>query len=431
MNEHKFLFFDADKSEDSPIKILVESLRREGHVVEVENDGFEKAQKKATEVGEGKDYDCIFIARDLSGFVSAVKELPSVNLRKPLIDPRFLERTTGNTPDAAEIPEASMPFDDICQAFDNGKKMGDFIYLLLRQQGIPQEKLFLYGVDDTPGIADILTLRGVNFIKQNLFGNDKDGGAQLDINSKYLTVKSICGACEEARVYYRYKHIFEKLTHPKLEPLYQRVDKFISLLAELETGSVLSYDAAAVELRKMTEDIAGVYGQCDAKVRKFLADSIYNKSLPKGCSKVEEAYMELVKKNILHLDGKIDDPQKINDPRQACINNAYKEFTTNNGFKSKKDFYVDYNQKVSRLLLLCFSIGCNDRSTNSFHKYVFSCIDNIYTVTCECSLHSGPHTNFNQPPKLPQDQVAWHTLFNGLFNNMLAVLDYIARFPPK
>ena len=350
---------------------------------------FEDAYRLVNAIGAGEEYELIFIDRNLENYHD-IKNGNEIQIDEKKFTKTFFEGLNGFA--------------------------GDFLFLMLVNAGVPIEKICFLTANNDASIEDM---------EKSLFLQKKLPPKIISKTDKgYKEVKEILNDCQKAKIRFGYKELFE---NKKVCDIFgENINKFIAILAKQSKHENSSKDDGNT-LRKMLEDvvpyIAVKFFSCKWKpgssvsVRNFLnSQSDYKAKLP------NKEHWDMYQ-NWLKLSVELG-RFPISTKDQKYIENTYfPNLEKATGIKKdKKDAEKIIKYSTAKVLHLLYDHFYRDNSSTNIPKYIFSYIDNIYTVTSEVSSH-GP--NDKTTDGLSPD--GWSALLSG----MLQIMQWVADTNPN
>ena len=428
----KILFVDDECTSLKTPHAITNTLHEIGNAEEKVNSGtykfaesFEKAVQVINEAGRGEDYSWFFIDRNLGEF-SDIKNKSS--------------RKIGEIEFKHEFFECFKRFE------------GDYLYFLLRKAGVPIEKICFLTANDPSSNGEASGLRATPFLfeteKPNCIikldnkqcvdsaGNDDDDGSTSKAAEEKL--KEMITKTEEVQIRFVYKDIFENSWLEGNFRATSLLNDFLKLLKKCKCNEKFDQNDG-MTLRNMVEILVDQImpsNEKDISVRKFLNDS---ENQYHGASKKEDTNDPEFKCNN-RVFSNLEDKEIKDFWLSAC--KIYKPFPTETNksklesFYQKKGWKPDDAKKIAeyiidlstatpmyRLLSMQYVYSVNwDPKSSLPPKYIFSYIDNIYTVTSEWSAHGK---NLTKTDELSLE--GWKTLVYG----MCQILQWFAKKHPN
>ena len=345
---------------------------------------FQKAVELILQAAQGEDYEWFFIDRDLSNYKDV------------------------NTTFKVGEKEFNKSFSD-----SFGEFLGDYFVVMLLNANVPIEKIcfFTNNTDEDT----LKTLRKSPYLHDN---NIPDVIRKSN-NSPALIEK--LRHAHRSKIRFLYKDIFN---NQKVNDIWgSYLELFIALLARRYSGKAYE-PSQGIILRLMIEvGIPNTIPQryADLSTRQFLNynDVQYNISLKVDvdCRQASQddkdlhnAWKDIVKnvgRNLLWAS--------LQD-----VKNRIESYNLRNKTSIQPRELINYD--TARFLTALSSLYFSPPPTDLPPKYIFSYIDNIYTVTSEFSAH-GKNNLAEQ--KLSQD--GWNALLSG----MLQIMQWVANTNPN
>lgn len=344
---------------------------------------FEDAYRIVGAIGTGEEYSLIFIDRNLETYHDIGRR---IEIGDKEFSPEFFA--------------------------GSNKFAGDYLFSMLATAGVPIEKICFLTANNDASIEELgKSLFLLNKLPPKIISKTDKG---------YKEVVEILNDCHKAKIRFLYKELFE---NKKVCDIFgENIDKFIAILAKQSKHENSSKDDGNT-LRKMIEAVVSyiVDEVFSSKwkpgerhtVRNFLnSQSCYKTRLPDKCA--WDMYQNWLKLSVElgHFPISTED--------QNYIENTYfPNLEKGTGVKKgKEDAEEIIKYSTAKVLHLLYDHFYKDNLSPNIPKYIFSYIDNIYTVTSEVSSH-GP--NPNTTDGLSPD--GWSALLSGMIQIMQWVAD--------
>ena len=382
------------KQGDNPIEPINKSeiLKDKVEFAESFGDALERIKK----AGNGFDYRWFFIDRNLEYFDD----------KKSRFDSKFCD-------------------------FFKGKE-GDYLYIRLRQAGVPDEKIcFLTanGEENPFASSDFFDHSDPQskpqVIMKNTAAGKQPGESSTSDGKAPKKLVEYLRSAGPTKIRFKYKKIFG---NQKIKAILgKKMEDFIELMARSEYpegAAGFKFDEGdGILLRNMIEwVVATLSGKTDEdiSVRHFLNDSANGYSSRYRQPLDIKSWVHWYKRKGCQL------PTKDNITEDDLKNQEdwFSKNTSNNKWKTPHEMTEDYFNRIFCISMwIEFHLLLNDLSSNPdiIPKYIFSYIDNIYTVTSEWSAHGGNPTRVTD---LSAEG------FRALVYGMCQILDWFAdKYP--
>ena len=359
---------------------------------------FSDAINRINQIDCGREYAMIFIDRDLTFYEDIQK--------KELLD----------------IPGENDYFTlEFFTAF--GKYLGDYLYFRLIHAGVPKEKLCFLSANnpndklDKEFKATAFVLHRPNYLSKGKGEMEVSGsGDPMQSESEMKIILDEYNTSEfikhlktydEAAVRFKYETIFE---NNKVHEIFARddINQFISILSEFYNGKKRDLKSDST-LRKMIESLVGYLDSKDTRVRDYL--------------NLNDAYSALPKRFYTARNYR---DYKSKYPNQKVILENIEKFLASDKklhptVCEREAEYVMQYATASYLKELANFYKGNPSNTDP-PLYIFSYMDNIYTITSEFSHHV---INYKENQSLSDD--GWEALLHG----MCQILQWIVEKYPN
>ena len=313
------------------------------------------------------------------------------------------------------------------------EKEGDYLYIRLRQAGVPDEKIcFLTanGNENPFAYSEFFDHSKPLFIMKNTTAGSQPGEASTsDVKIPKKLVEYLRSA-GPTKIRFKYKKIF---SNQKIQSILgKKMEDFIELLARIEYpegAAGFKFDEGdGILLRNMIEWVVAVLsGKAneDISVRKFLNDPSNQYCLVTTHDMKQWSYWYYRKKgfprkdNIIKndIDQQIDWYNKNRPNQEKTSQEMAEDYFTRLFFISEWIIHL----QLEKLSPDSKEFPKDEYPDDKVPKYLFSYIDNIYTVTSEWSAHGGT-------PNKVTDLSAEG--FRALVYGMCQILDWLAdKYP--
>ena len=349
---------------------------------------FKNAYELIESIGSGEDYEWIFIDRNLEFYHD--------------IDDVCKEKN----------PDIKIGEKKFTKSFFEGikKYVGDYLFIMLINAGVPIEKICFLTANSNNTIEELK--ESLYLHKEQIpqiIAKDDDG---------YENLKKILQNSHCAKIRFLYREIFN---NKKVEDIFgPYIEDFITMLAErYKNGQVTFERKNGIVLRNMIEAVVAYISEKyfnipDLRCRDLLNNKIkynikFNKELDLNLIPYSFNY---VKQNNFPTQ---NDQSKIENflSRQKYYKNNQKKIPQD----AEKIINISESLKISSILIQLSTLY-RAKIENLPPKYIFSYIDNIYTVTSEISAHGK---NDKTTEGLCAD--GWSALLSGMIQIMQWVAD--------
>lgn len=393
---------------------------------------------------EDKNSPVISITQSFSEAINIIK-----NINPNEYGMIFIDRNLETYPDVAikqiKVKDDATYSKDFFDFFD--KYLGDYLYFRLVDAGVPKEKLcFLTANNPQANMpqTDFKTNLFVRHEPQSIskLTSSRDTKEQSNVSSfmaalnnpqvtdERLKIKNKeLIAClrelNETSVRFKYSNIFN---NKKVNEIFKEdnILCFIAMLAKrYKDGLRAQYinPDDGILLRKMIEDVVSYivvkFFSCQwppgsiVSVRGFLNNQCnYKANLP------SKDHWDMFQ-NWLKLSVELGHFPISTEDQNYIENTYFPNLEKNTGIKKvKKDAEEIIKYSTAKVLHLLYDHFYKGNSSPNIPKYIFSYIDNIYTVTSELSAH-GKNTTTTKD--LSPD--GWSALLSGMIQIMQWVTD--------
>lgn len=355
-------------------------------------DAFEKIQEAKT----GDEYDCFFIDRNLAGYSD--------------IDMLFKKNH--------QIKAQKEFSQDFFNGFKSSSEdtkifIGDYFVVVLINAGVPIEKIYFLTANNN-GIQELLKSPYLHANRLPRYIDKTNDSFKEDLIE--ILNNSHC-----AKVRFLYKDI---LGNAKVKDIWGAyIEKFIAILAKrYKSGAKSNYKGDGIILRNMIEAIVA-YIADDNNFKSRLQDP-----------KEKDTVRRFLKCNLLGYSGQFE--KMLSHIHTNCVdicNNLNKKVLTKIDESDIRKHIQNYSKDINKEtdLIIEYSNARVLTALNDFYfndpydfppKYIFSYIDNIYTVTSEFSAHGR---NDKTADELSAD--GWSALLSG----MLQIMQWVAATNPN
>lgn len=370
---------------------------------------FEDAVNKVINVKNGNDYSWIFIDRNLGTFTD-------INAEKPI---------------TVKVDKNTIEFNNkFFKNFENFE--GDYLYFLLRKNGVPIEKICFLTANDPNNNGENSRLRTSHLVfdkdipntiiklektstKSSMEGNDDDEYIANDDDEKKL-YETIANSLS-VQISFKYREIFN---NEKVKDIFgPYINDFIKMLAErYKNGQVAFERKNGIVLRNMIEAVVAYIGEkyfkdSDLRCRDLLNNKAkYNIKFDKKLNpKLVKHYFNYVEQNGIPTD---TDQSKV----ENFLSNIDYYQTNKNKICDDAKNIISISQSLAISCILNKLQKLYEANISKLPpKYIFSYIDNIYTVTSEISAHGK---NDKTTEDLGAD--GWSALLSG----MIQIMQWVA-----
>ena len=421
----KILFIEDETSKDNSIMDALEAANLitgdidDRNALNDETNGniviatsFADAFKRIISLGDGSEYEWIFIDRNLAEYA-----ISSENNEK-------LDEYTNSDTEYFSIDSKVFKKDFFKSLLytvtkdDNVEKLilaGDYLFATLVNAGVPIEKIcFLTANNDS----------SIEMLEQSLYLHTKRLPQIIDKTPDgYGELKKILKDSHKAKIRFLYRDIFNNIKVKDIFSPY--IEDFITILAKrYKSGTEAEYTKGdGILLRNMIEAIVAYIADDnnfknrlnDPKevdtVRRFLNCDLlgYSREFEKKLSHIHTNFKKVCNK----LNKKV-----LNKNDESDIRNHIQKYSKD--IDKETDLIIEYsNAKILTALNDFYFHDPYDFPP----KYIFSYIDNIYTVTSEFSAHGK---NDNTTDDLLSTD-GWSALLSG----MLEIMKWVAKENPN
>ena len=375
---------------------------------------FADAFRRVQAAGNGNEYEWFFIDRNLENYddVQKVKngQTNSLDVGDKKFAPDFIKGT----------------------AF-----LGDYFYIMLLTAGVPCEKICLLTANELDDRA-LINSPFVPRVPQSIIKHNTDDNELL---------KEKLEGSDGAQIRFLYDSVFSS---PSVNSVFdkQHIIKFIDFLVELRKSNSWDHDPDdGITLRNMIEEVVNNYilkhqewhepekqGDSDQESEKKndnKRDNYLRKKFFAPCWKRfgQDLWdLDMARMNLINIknENELEWFERLDEGNEAHIK-IVKDYLSKRKREKVSSFDVDKACKNVFRYQRALNVGELSGFYNSENpppwppKCIVSYIDNIYTVTCEISAHTGKEGSYR---KLSQD--GWEALLHG----MLQIMKWVADQPP-
>ncbi|MBQ7395630.1 MAG: hypothetical protein IJW08_03730 [Lentisphaeria bacterium] len=349
---------------------------------------FEDAYRLVNAIGTGEEYNLIFIDRNLENYHD-LKNGQEIQIDEKIFTKEFFQGINGF--------------------------VGDYLFIMLKNSGVSLEKIcFLTANND----ASIEELKKSPYLHKKqlpeIIDKSENGYEELKIKLKYS---------HNAKIRFLYKDMFN---NEKIQEIFgPYIENFIAVLSKrYKYGRNAKYDKGdGILLRNMIEAVVAyiveTYFGSNPKLQTC-RDLLNAKDAKYNCYLVANKRKHLTAHWWRYIKETNTFPTDQLNVEQWLLRNVdyYKE--PKNVEKASKDALsiINMTEQMKTWVTLIDFYKQQGNTSLLPHKYIFSYIDNIYTVTSELSAHGK---NDKTTEGLSSD--GWSALFSG----MLQIMQWVAK----
>lgn len=367
---------------------------------------FTDAFEKIISLGDGSEYEWIFIDRNLAEYAISSEE--TIILRD-YITSKLEDFFIGDQIFTKKF------FNGLIQEYSNTGEQrifaGDYLFIMLINAGVPIEKICFLTANNDASMEELT--KSPYLHKKRLpevISKDSDGYKKLEEKLR---------DSHGAKVRFLYREIFN---NEKVKNVFgSYIEQFISVLAKrYKYGSNATYTKGdGILLRNMIEmGIPQIVPEEYSKktIRKFLncANAKYNTKPKDYAPTEEEKKLHNIWIKMLNESVKIGEKNSLLWTDKKDLENRFGKIEKKGEICLDNVINYDTARFLTALNLLYFGEPPSDLPP----KYIFSYIDNIYTVTSEFSAHGK---NDKTTDGLSLD--GWSALLSGMLQIMQWVTD--------